>query len=210
MEVRGTSSVHVALRLLAAWVALDALLVAVWIGRGLTDGLRWRASRQQFGFDLTVVLGAVLILASFLTVSPDGRNAVRPLAQSAVNLLRAVESPGGAERAGAASSSLSTNSAASTPSVSLTPGPTLGATLPVPTSVTEPPSPHPLVGIVGTPSGSATPSPCPSATPSPSPSPAPAEDSPSPSAAPSCDSSTPSPSPSPADIGKEPPSAADA
>ena len=81
----------VALRVLAVWLALNALLVAVWawIGwfarRGRTDVRRRRA---EIAF---TTLGMAAILASLSLINPGVRHAVTPIVNSALGLTPAQE-----------------------------------------------------------------------------------------------------------------------
>ena len=189
----------VALRVLAVWLALNALLVAVWawIGwfarRGRTDVRRRRA---EIAF---TTLGMAAILASLSLINPGVRHAVTPIVNSALGLTPAQEDRRLFDVPGGSAGPFGSLGPAHAPSTATAPGLSGGGSRHAEPRLTTPilarrvhgdpavsPSPAPTPAVCpsdqGSPTGSTGPSPGPSPCPSPSPSPSPSpEDSTAPS-----------------------------
>jgi len=81
----------VALRVLAIWLALNALLVAVWAWIGwFARRARTEVRRRRAEIAFTT-LGMAAILASLSLINPGVRHAVTPIVNSALGLTRAHE-----------------------------------------------------------------------------------------------------------------------
>ncbi|MDP9297590.1 MAG: hypothetical protein M3O98_02835 [Actinomycetota bacterium] len=191
------------LRVLAIWLALNALLVAVWawIGwfarRARTDVRRRRA---EIAF---TTLGMAAILASLSLINPGVRHAVTPIVNSALGLTRAQEDrrPFGVPEGGS-TGPFGSPGPARAPSTATAPGSAGGGSRLAEPRLTTPilarrvhgdpavsPSPAPTPAVCpsdqGSPTGSTGPSPGPSPCPSPSPSPSPSPEDSSAASAPS-------------------------
>jgi hypothetical protein len=189
----------VALRVLAIWLALNALLVAVWAWIGwFARRARTEVRRRRAEIAFTT-LGMAAILASLSLINPGVRHAVTPIVNSALGLTRAHEDRRLFDVPGDSTAPFGSPGPAHAPSTATAPGSAGGASRHEETRLTSPilarrvhgdpgvsPSPAPTPAVCpsdqGSPTGSTGPSPgpspCPSPTPSPSPSP---EDSPAPS-----------------------------
>jgi hypothetical protein len=189
----------VALRVLAIWLALNALLVAVWAWIGwFARRARTEVRRRRAEIAFTT-LGMAAILASLSLINPGVRHAVTPIVNSALGLTRAHEDRRLFDVPGGSTAPFGSPGPAHAPSTATAPGSAGGASRHEEARLTSPilarrvhgdpavsPSPAPTPAVCpsdqGSPTGSTGPSPGPSPCPSPSPSPTPSpEDSPAPS-----------------------------
>ena len=113
----------VVLRVLGIWLALNALLVAVWAGiawfarRARSDVRRHRA---EVAF---TTLGVAAVLASLSLINPGVRSALSPIVNTALGLTRTHESRHVLEVPGISTGPFGSPAPAHAPTAGLTPAP---------------------------------------------------------------------------------------